>query len=744
MTRRNGAVAADIEGRSYVPQDNGRRRGGPDPPLRHGVRWSSPPEIRLDPPATTLRRLRLAPGRRKLGRRHTTSGECRMRKGSLGLQDHLLLSVTFVAVFALIPFELYFTGREYWSFPQRSLFAIAGWGLAGYLAGCVLLHLVAAYWRAGVAVGLARGLFCLGLFVLLADLYAPLQATPLDGSELRVTESGRSIAIEAALFLLAGALFVAMMRKRAARTIATVFSVLLLLTAAGYAVVIVLVGEETDDEVVAEATRRPITDLGGNVYHIVLDAMQTDAFLLASEKNRLAQNFSGFTVYRNNMANYLATDLSLPSYFTGTFYHKGDLEEWKTSWPNRSLFKRLSDENFRTWMYGPKKYWNNRHVDHFVLDLDVYEQEAGLLNGDLADFLQIWVARLAPNILASEALALSRDVRRRVREPSGPTGSEIPITTEDGTKPYAGVLMIRRAIRDEGTRSPRGEYVYVHTLLPHPPFVLDEGCRYDGEQDKTSTAAYLAQAECAAKLLVEFFDYLKRLGRYEAATIIVHGDHGAARGFFSEPEPGRPSAQQPTGGDAVRFVADNDGNPEWLAKAGLNGARWNKFKERVAKKSRTLAARARALLMIKPPHAGGELTVSDEPSQLVDIFPTLLDLLGIDPPEHDLHGRSLVRAGETHGRDARFGIIREQYTKEMIEVRMNNQLDFWSSDLTLIGPAAEPRLWREELRRDPCRGADGAASRTALPSQGARIVEGGGVSETGMRPQWCEARRDRH
>ena len=113
------------------------------------------------------------------------------------------------------------------------------------------------------------------------------------------------------------------------------------------------------------------TSSAGNVYHIVLDAMQTDAFLLALEKNQLAQDFSGFTVYRNNMANYLVTTLSLPSYITGTFYHKGNLKGWQMSWPDRSLFKRLSDENFRTSMYTPRENWNNRYVDRFVLDLDV-------------------------------------------------------------------------------------------------------------------------------------------------------------------------------------------------------------------------------------------------------------------------------------------------------------------------------------------------------------------------------------
>ena len=55
---------------------------------------------------------------------------------------------------------------------------------------------------------LACFLFCLGLFALLAHVYAPIQIGPLDGSEIGSDEPALYTAIEAGLALLAVLLFV--------------------------------------------------------------------------------------------------------------------------------------------------------------------------------------------------------------------------------------------------------------------------------------------------------------------------------------------------------------------------------------------------------------------------------------------------------------------------------------------------------------------------------------------------------
>ena len=102
---------------------------------------------------------------------------------------------------------------------------------------------------------------------------------------------------------------------------------------------------------------------------------------------------------------------------------------------------------------------------------------------------------------------------------------------------YASVLMLRRLAREEADREPSGHYLYAHAILPHGPFVMDDGCNYVGKhgfgrKDKDARrAAYVDQAGCAIRLVADFLDRLKSLGRYDAATIVVHADTGHGLGF---------------------------------------------------------------------------------------------------------------------------------------------------------------------------------------------------------------------
>ena len=51
--------------------------------------------------------------------------------------------------------------------------------------------------------------------------------------------------------------------------------------------------------------------------------------------------------------------------------------------------------------------------------------------------------------------------------------------------------------------------------------------------------------------------------------------------------------------------------------------------------------------MIKRPHAEGPLEILDTPTQLVDLFPTVLDVLDLQPPD-EFDGRSVYcDPGET-------------------------------------------------------------------------------------------------
>jgi len=94
----------------------------------------------------------------------------------------------------------------------------------------------------------------------------------------------------------------------------------------------------------------------------------------------------------------------------------------------------------------------------------------------------------------------------------------------------------------EQTRS--GVY-FAHLLLPHTPWVYQNGCQLDystqaGERlqspglirNSLETRAvrylrYLPQISCALMELGRLFDRMRKLGLYDDAIIVVHGDHGS-------------------------------------------------------------------------------------------------------------------------------------------------------------------------------------------------------------------------
>jgi hypothetical protein len=210
--------------------------------------------------------------------------------------------------------------------------------------------------------------------------------------------------------------------------------------------------------------------------------------------------------------------------------------------------------------------------------------------------------------------------------------------------------------------------VYAHAVLPHGPEVMDGRCEYVGPPPRKRTPqevkrAYLVHAECAVRLVVSFLRRLKELGRYDPATIVLHADTGHWTAFEPDEPPAEP--QDTT----------------------------------LERPNRRLLSQVSALLTIKRPHAAGPLQVLETPTQLVDVYPTLLEILDIDPPAYPLHGRSVYAIDPDEPREARFGFDPNKHLgPNVVEVRIEDQSDLRNSGLTVIGPATDPDLWRAELK----------------------------------------------
>lgn len=575
--------------------------------------------------------------------------------------SHYLLALTFfVAVFAIIPFGIYAHSGEDWGFPFTELLRVAALGGALFLAVAVLIRLLAAL-HVPTASTTAVVLFCLGLFLLLAHVYAPIQTGPLDGTEIESDEPVLYSIVELALLVGVVVAFLQLRRGRGLR-IAAWFSVAALLIAIAYGGYLTAVDRHAPAHAAAPAAAAApspnASAVAGNIYHIVLDRMHTGAFLHALDQTAMEDVFSGFDLFENNVSNYVWTLQSAASYFTGTYFKGPDYDRWIDGWRvDEGLLPALSAHGYRIWMYSPIKGWKNRYVDFYQYNVDTYEEETGFSGAGFNDLIHIWLASLAPNPLTNEALALTAPLADPAFELL--TGRLRPLSARKGLHQYAGLLTLRRLAREEARRAPNGEYVYTHVLLPHGPYVFDSSCRYVGMRSQRPVPlgvgqAHLVQADCTLRLVAAFLRELQRLGRYDAATIVIHADTG-----------------------------------DWMALGD--------FKKRRGRilgyPQRNLLSFVRALLMIKRPHAEGPLRMVETPTQLVDLYPTLLDILDLGTEEAKVDGRSIYSGKADGPRETLIAFDPEAahlQGRDLIEIRIEDPSDLLGSELTVVGPVGDP------------------------------------------------------
>lgn len=413
------------------------------------------------------------------------------------------------------------------------------------------------------------------------------------GATLRALVAGFFVASETGLLLWVGSFFLATFlaaRRAAPAAIArpmAIFGVLLLLGETTS----FLLGTKPPGPSRGYAPRAEIESAsapGGrpNVYHVVLDALTTDAFEL-ERSPEVDRGLSGFVYFREHQAVYHGTLMSLGSMFASRRYaYDRDREQFvNESFGALSFVSTLRASGFRTVAIAPPSDpLEAGPFDDVVRHADNFERD---VTTNTAAFVHLWTVASTP------APVLERLLRSDWLDEA--TRSELRLTMQGraltDSSPLASRDSFRELARKEERDAASGHYTFVHLLLPHAPYVLRSDCSYQG-QDRASDPR--AQTRCAFALLEEYLDRLVALKRFDDALIVVHGDHG-------EPFKRRGDGLVPT-------------------------------------RSRTL----HTPLLVKPPGRtrGRPLVECDFEASLLDVAPTILDFLKT-PPERALEGMSL-------------------------------------------------------------------------------------------------------
>lgn len=109
---------------------------------------------------------------------------------------------------------------------------------------------------------------------------------------------------------------------------------------------------------------------------------------------------------------------------------------------------------------------------------------------------------------------------------------------------FVSLNILEKAFQEAFT-APRGTAIFVHILLPHPPYVWDENCQKSQtiisensdnhyNKEEIEFVAYLKQTRCVIKKLSELMRQSLKSNTFSDTIVLIHGDHGSRITRFEE------------------------------------------------------------------------------------------------------------------------------------------------------------------------------------------------------------------
>ncbi|MDX9856148.1 MAG: sulfatase-like hydrolase/transferase [Candidatus Moranbacteria bacterium] len=337
------------------------------------------------------------------------------------------------------------------------------------------------------------------------------------------------------------------------------------------------INEKIDKPEISKGQLQSRNDLP-NVYHIIFDEFQTDMFELTLDEDT-KKKLAGFTYYPENKTVYGRTGMSLPTIFTGLSYDYDmpQIEYQKQAFNSeKSLLYWLKEAGYETNAFSHKVYkFDLELFDSFVEHKE--NADAQIENASyIKTFLNLWAYANFPKIITKKIIAPESFEQIKAQN------------TLSGSAPIINYESFKNIQNDEEFFG-KNKYFYVHLIFPHFPYVFRSDCSYDSNSESTP----LEQSKCATKMIVDFLNKLEEKDVFDDSLIIIQSDHGA------------------------RFKVEND---ELIkVKGGFYSEEWS-------------LARSKALLLVKTPDKKSSdfFSISDEETSLLDITPTILDVLDIE------------------------------------------------------------------------------------------------------------------
>lgn len=525
------------------------------------------------------------------------------------LTNTILAWFPFLVCWISTPLAVYSPNQPAFGHDTNTVFPFIGIGIASFF----ILYFVF-FVRNKPLSKIAFALFYVGLFLLVAEMFAPVAWDILDGEE-KLREPFRLSLIEFAILAMILVIILYVDRK----TVGSVGSIVVMTFA--FSQIIYAVTElESSDKGTPTENQRPAALVKNqnqpNIYHFVFDAYSSLIFEQTVERLKIRDDFSSFVFFKNNLSNYIVTAASVPSFQTGTFYKGGEFTKWRSDSKRLGVGPILMKNGYQTSLYIPNKS-NNWFFEGANKVVTSREFALSFFSGsEKFRLAQIVMVRLSPNFLRHETLKVSEKLLGKI---VGFVNGVDDLKGLSGFRFYKrlSVPVLERFLKDEQKRPATNQYVYTHVILPHAPHTWSSNCKY------IASSNFKQQTDCATSFMATLIKKLKTLKKFDNSLVIIQSDHGAhvkGSGNVS-------SAYEMPANVQAKFSAANKFFP-----------------------SKGIAKRVHSLLLVKPPKADAQpLVISTAPSQLLDVPQTIYSAVGLKDVEQT-EGRSVLSLTATENR----------------------------------------------------------------------------------------------
>jgi len=353
-----------------------------------------------------------------------------------------------------------------------------------------------------------------------------------------------------------------------------------------------------------------------NVIMLILDQFQTDVFQeIIDEDSYYKDIFTGFTYFRNALAGFVHTYLSVPSILTGQYYDNSiPVQEFiKKEYTLNSIPKILKENGFQVNLYPYYKasiYFSEEIASNIKkrqvqsISLRYFRNYRKEIMGIYHVTLFRYLPHPFKKYVYNNQLRFLKQIlsHRRVDKHSL---ESYPIHCD---------IRFMNKMEDFSTIG-TDKYVFdfFHLRGMHPPLGCNERLEY--ENLPSNRQGYKKQAKAVLELTKIFLNTLDKIGIYDNSLIFVMADHGDGTFGIKIPEEG--------------FIKNKIEYPIVASHV----------------------PRALPVILVKPFNSKKEMSISDAPVCLSDTPKTVFSELGL---KGDFPGISMFEVKESDVRERRF------------------------------------------------------------------------------------------